>query len=126
MKNLVIASTKKTPEIIFRTTGDLMITGSSLPGDVHKFYNPILLWLEELKAKKPKKITITFELEHVNTSGTRMVLQILRTLNSIKEEKNYLTIIWKYDYDDSDMLEQGEALEEILQHPFIFEETEND
>ena len=49
MKNLVIASTKKTPEIIFKATGDLMITGSSLPVNIKDFYQPILDWLEELK-----------------------------------------------------------------------------
>ena len=120
MKNLVIASTKKTPEIIFRTTGDLMITGSSLPGDINKFYDPLLAWLGELKKTSLQKITITFELEHVNTSSTRMFLQILRLLSKIVNGKKKLTVIWVYDSDDTDMLEQGEALQEIINKPFEF------
>ncbi len=120
MKNLVIASTKKTPEIIFRATGDLMITGSSLPANINRFYDPILEWLEELKKKSPPKITITFELEHVNTSSTRMVLHILRLLAGIANGKKKLNIIWIYDQEDSDMREQGEALQEILNIPFEF------
>ena len=120
MKNLVIASTKKTPEIIFKATGELMITGSSLPANFTSFYQPILEWLEELKASSPKKISISFDLEHVNTSSTRIILQILRILNGICNEKIKLTVFWKYDHDDTDMLEQGEALQEILDHTFEF------
>lgn len=120
MKNLVIASTKKTPEIIFKASGELMITGSSLPANFASFYQPILEWLEEFKASSPKKISISFELEHVNTSSTRIILQILRLLKSINKGKNNLTVIWKYDHDDTDMLEQGEALQEILDRKFEF------
>jgi hypothetical protein len=120
MKNLVIASTKKTPEIIFKASGELMITGSSLPANFAGFYQPILEWLEEFKESSPKKISISFELEHVNTSSTRIILQILRLLNGVNKGKNNLTVIWKYDHDDSDMLEQGEALQEILDRKFEF------
>ncbi len=120
MKNLVIASTKKTPEIIFKTNGDLMISGNSLPADINKFYDPILEWLEELKIKSPPKISISFELDHVNTSSTRMMLQILRKLSKIANGKKNFQIIWLYDPEDSDMLEQGEAMQEILKRTFEF------
>lgn len=120
MKNLVIASTKKTPEIIFKTTGDLMISGNSLPGNISVFYEPILVWLEELKLKSPAKISITFELDHINTSSTRMILQILRKLSKMANGKKNLRIIWLYDNEDSDMLEQGEALQEIVKRSFEF------
>ena len=125
MKNLLIDATKKTPEIIFRTTGDLMITGSSLPANIIKFYQPILDWLEEFKTLSPKKITITFDLEHINTSSTRMILQILRIVSSIASAKNNIRIIWQYENEDKDMLEQGEALKEIIKKPFEFIEKEN-
>jgi len=120
MKNLVIASTKKTPEIIFKTNGDLTISGNSLPADINKFYDPILDWLDELKARSPSKITITFELEHVNTSSTRMILQILRKLSKIANGKKNLRVVWSYDEEDNDMLEQGEAIQEIINRPFEF------
>jgi hypothetical protein len=92
MKNLVIASTKKTPEIIFKTNGDLMISGNSLPTNIDSFYQPIINWIEELIATSPKKISIAFDLEHVNTSSTRMILQILRTLNGFKKGKGNVRI----------------------------------
>jgi len=125
MKNLVIASTKKTPEIIFKTNGDLMISGSSLPANIDVFYQPILTWIEELIASSPKKITIAFDLEHINTSSTRMLLQILRMLNGKKKDKGNLTIIWNYDFEDKDMLEQGETLQQVINRPFEFVKKEN-
>jgi len=125
MKNLLIDSTKKTPEIIFRTSGDLMITGNSLPANINKFYQPLLDWLEEFKNISPPKITITFDLEHVNTSSTRILLQILRVVSRIAIEKTKFTVIWMYELEDKDMLEQGEALQEIIKHQFEFIEKEN-
>ena len=124
MKNMVIASTKKTPEIIFKTNGDLMISGNSLPTNSDRFYQPIMAWIEELVATSPKNISIVFDLEHVNTSSTRIILQILRTLNGFKKGKGNLTIVWNYDKEDKDMLEQGETLQQILDRPFEFIEKE--
>ncbi len=121
MKNLVIPATKKTPEIIFLASGELlMITGSSFPENVNKFYQPIVDWLEELKSSKPAKINITFDLENVNTSSTRIFLQILRSVSEIGKDKKSLRIVWKYESEDSDMLEQGETLEKILKRPFEY------
>ena len=125
MKNMVIASTKKTPEIIFKTNGDLMISGNSLPTNSDSFYQPIMAWIEEFVATSPKNISIVFDLEHVNTSSTRIILQILRTLNGFKKGKGNLTIVWNYDKEDKDMLEQGETLQQILDRPFEFIEKEN-
>ncbi|MBA3682551.1 MAG: DUF1987 domain-containing protein [Bacteroidetes bacterium] len=120
MKNLVIASTKKKPEIIFKTSGELMLSGNSLPANINKFYEPVIDWLEDLKIKSPSKITITFELHHINTSSTRMILQILRKLSKIANGKKKLNIVWIYDTEDTDMLEQGEALQEIIHRSFEF------
>lgn len=121
MKNLVIPATKKTPEIIFLASGELlMISGSSFPENVNKFYQPIIEWLEELKKTKPAKLNITFDLENVNTSSTRIFLQIIRAIAEIVKDKKSLRIVWKYESEDSDMLEQGETLEKILKRQFEF------
>ncbi|MBL7910029.1 MAG: DUF1987 domain-containing protein [Bacteroidia bacterium] len=121
MKNLVIPATKKTPEIIFLASGELlMISGSSFPENVNKFYQPILDWLEELKKTKPAKLNITFDLENVNTSSTRIFLQIIRAIAEIVKDKKSLRIVWKYEREDVDMLEQGETLEKILNRTFEF------
>ncbi len=124
MKNLVIASTKKTPEIIFKATGDLMITGSSLPVNIKDFYQPIIDWLEELKLTNPEKIILTFDLDHINTSSTRAFLQILRLIASMSPGKLKFEVVWRYEKGDEDMLEQGQGFEEILNMKFEF--IEND
>jgi hypothetical protein len=47
---------------------------------------------------------------------------MLQTLKGVVKDKDQLTVIWKYDQNDLDMLDQGKILEKSLQHSFKFEE----
>ncbi len=122
MKNLVITKTKRTPEIIFKTSGELMIKGRSLPEDVINFYKPVLDWLEEFKSTKPEKVTLTIDLSYLSTSTARIALEILRTITSI--ENCNTTINWLYEEEDNDMREQGEILQSSIKKSFEFLEKQ--
>ncbi|MDP3555721.1 MAG: DUF1987 domain-containing protein [Bacteroidota bacterium] len=118
MKKLLISKTKRTPEIIFTTSGDLSIIGSSLPEDAKNFYEPILFWLEEFKQTFPKKISLTIDLEYISTSSTLIILDILKTVNNpINCEVN---IVWVYEEEDIDMKEHGEILQSSIKRNFEF------
>ena len=118
MKNLVITKTKKTPEIIFKTSGELMIKGRSLPEDVISFYKPVLTWLEDFKLTSPEKITLSIDFSYLSTSTARITLEIIRTINSI--ENSNTTINWMYEEEDTDMREQGEILQTSVKKSFEF------
>jgi uncharacterized Fe-S radical SAM superfamily protein PflX len=118
MKNLVITKTKKTPEIIFKTSGELMIKGRSLPEDVISFYKPVLTWLEDFKLTSPKKITLSIDFSYLSTSTARITLEIIRTITSI--ENSNTTINWMYEEEDTDMREQGEILQTSVKKSFEF------
>ncbi|MDO8999502.1 MAG: DUF1987 domain-containing protein [Bacteroidota bacterium] len=120
MKNLVIPSTKKTPEIIFKASGDLMISGSSLPVNIKDFYQPILDWLEELKNSNPSTVSLAFDLDQINTSSTRIFLQIIRLIDTFNDGKFNFSIAWHYDKDDEDLLELGKGFQEIINRKFDF------
>jgi uncharacterized Fe-S radical SAM superfamily protein PflX len=122
MKNLVITKTKRTPEIIFKTSGELMIKGRSLPEDVISFYKPVLTWLEEFKLTAPKKITLSIDFSYLSTSTARIALEILRTITSI--ENSNTTINWMYEEEDTDMREQGEILQTSVKKSFEFLEKQ--
>jgi uncharacterized Fe-S radical SAM superfamily protein PflX len=122
MKNLVITKTKRTPEIIFNTSGELTIKGRSLPEDVIHFYKPVLNWLEEFKLTAPEKITLTIDLSYLSTSTARIALEILRTITSI--ENCNTTINWMYEEEDADMREQGEILQSSIKKQFEFLEKQ--
>ncbi len=121
MVSLYIPSSKRTPEISFNTNGDLSITGVSIPENVNSFYQPAFDWIDKLSSNCPQKISIHIDFEYLNTSSTSMVLRLLKKIVSLPINKIDLEVIWKHESDDEDMKEQGVILQNLIDHPFKFE-----
>ncbi len=121
MTDLIINSTDETPEIVFKTSGDLLIKGVSIPENVARFYAPVTEWLEELKTCLPAHTRLVFEIEYINTSSSRSLIDISRRIASIKNSGNNASIVWRYMEDDEDNLELGKDLEYSAKIDFIFE-----
>ncbi|MBA3682360.1 MAG: DUF1987 domain-containing protein [Bacteroidetes bacterium] len=117
MENLIIASTLKSPEVKFNTNGDLLIAGKSIPEDSNSYYKPLFAWLEEFKQTSPPAINLTLKLEYMNTSSVRIVLRFLQNLVAMSKENVVLKIKWIYDFDDDDICEQGEIIQESIKYP---------
>lgn len=120
MKNFIISAEKKTPEIVFKANGELRISGNSRPEDGKNFYKAAFDWIEDFKEFGPEKITLTLDLDYINSVSVRILLTMLQTLKQIVEDKKAFKVIWKYDNNDLDMLDQGKILEKSLQHTFEF------
>jgi len=121
MKDLIISSTDETPEISFKTSGELLIKGVSIPENVSKFYAPVTEWLEELRLAPPQHTRLVFEIEYINTSSSRSFIDISRRIAAIKNAGNNASIVWRYMEDDEDNLELGKDLEYSAKIDFIFE-----
>ena len=117
MENLIIASTLKSPEVKFNTNGDLLIAGKSIPEDSNSYYKPLFAWLEEFKQTSPSAINLTLKLDYMNTSSVRIVLRFLQNLVAMSKENVALKIKWIYDFDDDDICEQGEIIQESIKYP---------
>ncbi len=117
MENLIIASTLKSPEVKFNINGDLLIAGKSIPEDSNSYYKPLFAWLEEFKRTSPPAINLTLKLEYMNTSSVRIVLRFLQNLVAMSKENIALKIKWVYDFDDDDICEQGEIIQESIKYP---------
>ena len=117
MENLIIASTLKSPEVKFNTNGDLLIAGKSIPEDSNNYYKPLFEWLEEFRKTSPPVINLTLKLEYMNTSSVRIVLKFLQNLVAVSKENVKLKITWIYDFDDDDICEQGEIIQESIKYP---------
>jgi hypothetical protein len=122
MKNYVVSAERKTPEIVFKANGDLRITGNSRPEDGKQFYKPAFDWIEEFKEFGPTAINLTLDLDYINSVSVRILLTMLQQLSGILDDKKAFKVIWKYDQNDLDMLDQGKILEKSLQYPFVFVE----
>jgi len=117
METLNVKGTKSTPNIMFNTNkGLLFITGRSFPEMPETVYKPLF---DRLNKVKTNNLVITIELEYINTSSTKMLLNLLKEAeNKIKE----VSIIWTSEEDDEDMIELGEYFASMLKAPFEFKE----
>jgi hypothetical protein len=124
MDNLLIESTKKTPEVAFNTDGRMRISGRSIPEDASKFYDDLFEWVYYYCQQFPESTTIDIELEYFNSGSSKALLHILRALADSAKKGNKLTINWYYEQGDDDIMERGEYYESILEVKFNFIETD--
>ncbi len=123
MENLLIESTKKTPDVRFHVDGRLKISGRSIPEDPTLFYDQLFEWMY-FYCQEPKDITtLDIELEYFNSGSSKAILHILRALVDITKKERKLTINWYYEEGDDDIMERGEYYESILGFKFNFIET---
>ena len=123
MNNLLIESTKNTPEVSFSVDGRLKISGRSIPEDPTKFYDLLFEWIY-FYCQEPSEITtLDVELEYFNSGSSKAMLHILRALVDIAKKEKRLSVNWHYEEGDDDIMERGEYYESILDFKFNFFET---
>lgn len=121
MENLIIDQTEGTPEINFNVNGQLYIKGISIPENITSFYTPVINWISDLENNLPESIHLVFEIEYINTSSTRVFVDIIRKINTIKALVPDTSIIWKYMEDDEDIFDLGKDLEYSAKSNFVFD-----
>jgi len=124
MDNLLIESTKKTPDVAFNMDGRMRISGRSIPEDASRFYDELFEWVNLYSQSPPESTTIDIELEYFNSGSSKALLHILRALTEIVKKGNKLTINWYYEEGDDDIMERGEYYESILEIKFNFIQTD--
>lgn len=119
MESINIEATDETPKVILDAgSGIFEFSGKSLPEDVTQFYNPILKWLLEYSESPNSETRVVFKMDYFNTASSKLLLDILMTLEEIHEEHENVTIEWHYLEDDEDMEEAGEEYSDIVDLPF--------
>jgi len=117
MDNINIKGTEILPKVKLNAkTGELEISGKSIPEDTEKFYLPIINWIKEY-VKNPKKNTnVTFNLEYYNSSSLKRFIDILVNLKYLTENpNNVLDIKWIYEEDDEVSFENAQDLSNIVE-----------
>lgn len=127
MNNLIIEPTSTSPKVIFDYGRNLFeISGESRPEDVHKFYRPILQWLDDfgqdLSKQKDSNIPyeFNFNFEYFNSSSAKFILDFCKKLNTLRSAGNNIIVKWHYEEDDDDMHEVGHEMSRISKLPFEF------
>jgi hypothetical protein len=87
--------------------------GRSIPENAFDFYKPVIDWID-LYSKNPNAISLfEFRFDHLNTHSTQQIMKILQRLDKFPGDSK-VKIEWFYNKDDTDMLEIGNRLKEIL------------
>lgn len=125
MNNLIISSKSKTPSIDFnKDSGELLISGISVPENAVEFYTPIVDWLIKYASAPKQKTILSLKLSYLNTSSLQFLYETLKQLDEISEPDS-VVINWYYASDDEDMKETGEDFKEVTRSQFNFIEIDD-
>jgi hypothetical protein len=115
LENLHIeASTAKLPTIdLNSSTGDLVISGRSIPENANKIYEPVMDWVKEY-IKNPKPETnLKLNIEYFNTATSLWLAKIANALSTISNHDYVLFIHFYFGIDDFDEMDYEDIKDEL-------------
>lgn len=117
-KNLYIESTAKTPQIDFNQyTGDLILSGKSIPENAAVLYDKVMVWVGEY-IKKPRQTTnFRLNLEYFNTATAIWLGKIVQALCTIDNSEYTLMIHLYFNIEEFDNMDVEDLKDEL--HPII-------
>lgn len=103
-KNLIIEQTHRTPRIdLNHSTGELVLTGKSIPENALNTYQPVLNWTREYVLKAKPITNLRLNMEYFNTSTSMWISKMITSLTKIRNP-DYLLLVHLYipleEYDD--------------------------
>lgn len=118
LKNLYIEPTLKTPHIdLNHFTGELILSGRSIPENSAILYENVLNWVNEyIKIPRPTS-NLRINLEYFNTSSAIWLSKIVAALCSMEDNECTLIIHLYFNIEDYDNMEADDLKDEL--HPII-------
>lgn len=117
---LLYRGTKDTPELHFDSQKQIFkISGNSFLDDPFIVYKYVHEWLDEFVLEPIPEMKIEFKMNYVNTASSKQIADILIRLEEI-QDKCKIKVIWYYNIDDDDMLDEGETLSDMINLDFEF------
>jgi hypothetical protein len=130
ISKLIIEKTNTTPGVVLDPEKKIYkISGESRPSDVREFYDRIISWLIDFRHELTKSndhnepVNFVFNLEYFNSSSAKLIIDICKIVSSLKLNGFNVTITWYHDKEDTDMLEVGREISEIVKVPFEYIES---
>jgi len=113
MEKIEISPTKSSPYILIDfKNGIIEIRGRSILEESVHFYYPISYWIKYyIEFFLKDKTKFTFELEYMNTSSNKYLINFLELF---KDKLTTLNVDWLYFDDDEDMLDKGKEYSKVF------------
>jgi SiaC family regulatory phosphoprotein len=114
-----VEATERTPKVVFNnTTNELLLEGICIPELTHDFFKPIIAFVHEVGEADIKTFTLTVKLHFFNTGSSRYILELMKTIQKLKEKGVAIKYKWFYNDDDEDIEEAGTSYAFILDEVF--------
>ncbi len=129
MNRLTIIGDEKQAGVDFDpSSGNLKLSGRSIPEDSVDFFGPIIEWVKLYGEDPQPKTVVDVYLEYFNTSSAKLILDIFKEVEHIHSSgKSKVVIRWKHDKGDLDIMEAGKDYSIIVAVPFeVVEVAEED
>jgi hypothetical protein len=103
LKNMFIEQTDKSPLVDFNCmSGELILSGRSIPINAPRIFEPILDWINEY-VKNPRQTTnLRLNLEYFNTASSIWLAKIVKSLTSISKPECVLILHVYFSIEDFD------------------------
>ncbi len=110
LKNIFIEGTAKAPQVDFNgLTGELILSGRSIPENAAKLYEPLFDWVNEYISSPAEVTNFRLNLVYFNTASTIWISKIIRVLSRINKPESVLFIHLYIDIDDSESIDEDEV-----------------
>lgn len=119
MSKFLIEATSDTPFVYLdKNSSKFQIQGASLPPNIFDFYKPVLEWFKEYSQDPNEETNLELKFEYLNSSSTKMILNIISHLEVIKNNGMKVGVTWYYEFGDMEMKEMGEDFASACKIPF--------
>lgn len=123
LTDLIVEKTSKTPRIELKySSGEVSLTGRSLPENAARTYEPVMNWVANYVIQPQPVTNLRLNIEYFNTSSSLWISKIVKTLTRINNP-DYRLMVHIYipleEYDDmkrsGDIRESFTPFTDILQ-----------
>ena len=106
LKNIFIEATNKTPQVDFNClTGDLILSGRSIPENATELYEPVFRWINEYIQLPRQTTNFRINLEYFNTASSIWLAKMVKALSKMSDPENLLLIHLYFNVEEFDNME---------------------
>jgi len=96
LKKLIVDQTNKTPQIdLNHLSGELILSGKSIPENAAKTYEPVFNWVNEYILRAKPVTNLRLRLEYFNTPSSIWISKIIKVLTRINNP-DYMLLVHLY------------------------------
>jgi SiaC family regulatory phosphoprotein len=103
LKNMLLEQTDKTPLVDLNyMSGELIISGRSIPINAPRIFEPILDWVNEYIRNPRQTTNLRLNLEYFNTASSIWLAKIVKALTGINKPDSILILHIYFSIEDFD------------------------